>query len=538
LISKDSLENKLCIQKKFNDSIHLFEFLKEFQLKKIKKGFLICSYDSIEMNNNTYRIQFYQGPKIHNAKIQIPDYLKNINLFSSQKSFSSTNIIQIKSHEIEDLMRKVQNQCINDGYPFSQVSLTDIVIRNDTLTSKLNLTKGERITYNKIVIKGNCHISEKYLSAILGIKTNHIYEEQNIRSITAQLQQLPFISQTKPYELLFNENQVDIYLYLQDRPVSFASGILGFQQKPNTTSYSLTGDIRLKLINVLKKGEMLDIQWRNPQPSSQFLKSVFSFPSILASRFGIDGQFQLYKKDSTFIELRSNIGVQYILPNGNYLKFNVKNIQTNPINISQNTLPSFYTNNKSILYGLSLFKQSLDYVPVPTKGYLYSIDVSIGTKKTKIQNEPIISSSVSRIEGYFNTYKSIISRKNILKVGIYTELYFSDTYYQNELLRFGGLSSQRGFREDDLKATSRIQSTIEYRFVLEKNSYVFLFYDQTWYENKLSSQKIDHPLGLGGGLTLGTSAGLFSISYAIGKQLTNPILVKNGLVHFGYISYF
>jgi hypothetical protein len=327
-------------------------------------------------------------------------------------------------------------------------------------------------------------------------------------------------------------------LYLQDRPVSFASGILGFQQKPNTTSYSLTGDIRLKLINVLKKGEMLDIQWRNPQPSSQFLKSVFSFPSILASRFGIDGQFQLYKKDSTFIELRSSLGFQYILPNGNYLKFNVKNIQTNPINISQNTLPSFYTNNKSILYGLSLFKQSLDYVPVPTKGYLYSIDVSIGTKKTKIQNEPLISSSVSRIEGYFNTYKSIISRKNILKVGIYTELYFSDTYYQNELLRFGGLSSQRGFREDDLKATSRIQSTIEYRFVLEKNSYVFLFYDQTWYENKLSSQKIDHPLGLGGGLTLGTSAGLFSISYAIGKQLTNPILVKNGLVHFGYISYF
>jgi len=268
------------------------------------------------------------------------------------------------------------------------------------------------------------------------------------------------------------------------------------------------------------------------------LKSLFSFPSILTSRFGIEGQFQLYKKDSSFIELKSSIGIQYILSNGNYLKFNVKNIQTNPISSQQNFNSSIYTNASSLLYGLSIYKQSIDYIPSPKKGYIYSIEVSIGTKKSKPMNAPAITSSISRIEGNCQLFQPIFNKRNILKMGLYTEMYFSTSYSQNELLRFGGLSSQRGFREDDLKATSRLQSVIEYRYILEKNSYLFLFYDQSWYENKLSSKKIDHPLGIGGGLTIGTSIGLFSISYAVGKQLDNPFLIKNGLVHFGYVSYF
>lgn len=48
----------------------------------------------------------------------------------------------------------------------------------------------------------------------------------------------------------------------------------------------------------------------------------------------------------------------------------------------------------------------------------------------------------------------------------------------------------------------------------------------------------DQPFGFGAGFSFGTNLGIFSISYALGKQFNNPIELKNGKVHFGYVTYF
>jgi hemolysin activation/secretion protein len=105
-------------------------------------------------------------------------------------------------------------------------------------------------------------------------------------------------------------------------------------------------------------------------------------------------------------------------------------------------------------------------------------------------------------------------------------------------MRFGGLTTQRGFKEQEITANKRNTSTIEYRYLLENNAYLFLFYDQSWYENNATTYYKDHPFGFGAGFSFGTNVGIFSISYAQGKQFNNPILIKNGKVHFGYVAYF
>jgi len=119
-----------------------------------------------------------------------------------------------------------------------------------------------------------------------------------------------------------------------------------------------------------------------------------------------------------------------------------------------------------------------------------------------------------------------------------SEILVAPSYASNELLRFGGMGTQRGFKEEELRATSRWMISLEYRFLLDQNSFLFVFFDQSWYENKLAITRRDTPYGFGGGLTFGTTLGMFSISYALGKQLTNPILLSNGNIHFGYTSYF
>ena len=65
-----------------------------------------------------------------------------------------------------------------------------------------------------------------------------------------------------------------------------------------------------------------------------------------------------------------------------------------------------------------------------------------------------------------------------------------------------------------------------------------MFYDQAIYEDRSAVYYKDHPFGVGLGFSIGSKIGIFSINYAIGKQLTNPFDLKQGKVHFGYIAYF
>jgi hemolysin activation/secretion protein len=115
----------------------------------------------------------------------------------------------------------------------------------------------------------------------------------------------------------------------------------------------------------------------------------------------------------------------------------------------------------------------------------------------------------------------------------------NDDLFLNELYRIGGLKTLRGADEASIYCSSYAIGTIEYRFVFEQNSNFFLFADQGWWENTAADGYInDTPFGFGLGTTFETKAGLFSLTYALGKQFNIPIELASGKVHFGFVSLF
>ena len=80
---------------------------------------------------------------------------------------------------------------------------------------------------------------------------------------------------------------------------------------------------------------------------------------------------------------------------------------------------------------------------------------------------------------------------------------------------------------------------IEYRYILEQNSFLFTFINAAYYTNKSRNIDLhDSPLGFGAGINFETKIGIMSISYALGKQFDNPIYFRNGKIHFGIVNYF
>lgn len=527
------------IQTNFIDSTDALNYLMNLKSLSVKKGYLLASIDSVNYYNSKLHVSFHLGERFRSAHLKIkPEDLHFLRKHSglSEKSLSS---IPFQPAEIERLMSTVLQACTSNGYPFAKVYLEQISIADNILEAQLIVDRGKIYNFTEIHIKGDSSISSVFISSLIDIRTGEPFNDSKLRDISKKIAQLSFVREIKPHELLFTEQGVELYLYLQSNPVSSINGAIGLQPDAVSKKIGLTGDLNLKLLNILKHGELLNLSWRSIQAQTQALNATVNYPFIFKTPFGLDGQFQLYKRDTTFLELKSTIGVQYFLRGGNYLKVFYQNLSSSILKGAANN-PSF--SNLSMLrtnaYGISLLKRQLDYLPNPSKGIGINFEIAIGNRKSQLNDTTDwVKSTTYRVLTQIDFFIPI-TRRNVIRLANKTELYYAPVIYQNEVFRFGGQNSLRGFNEEELYSTVRTVFTLEYRYLLDKNSHVFAFFDQGIYENSAIKYTQDHPLGFGLGFSFGTNLGIFSISYALGKQLNNPILMRNGKIHFGYIAYF
>jgi outer membrane protein assembly factor BamA len=521
----------------FKDSISALTYIKELQYFSIKRGFLMASIDSLHYAEKTFHIHFFVGQKFKKAKINIePD---EMNFLKRNGNLNEKYIrkIDFNIKEISELIIQIHKVYENNGYPFSTIYLDKIDINGSSLEADLVVKRNAVFRFTKINLVGNPVVSLKLISSYIQIKEGDIFNQNKINEISSKIRLINFIDEVKPAELLFTLEGVELFLYLRAKPVSLINGVVGLQPDPVKNKVFLTGELRLKLVNILKKAEYFDLTWRSIQAQTQSLKAQGLFPNLFQTSFGLDGQFQLYKRDSTFLELKSTIGIQYALKQGNFLKAFYRRYSSNVLASGFNN--ANFANLKSVetnFYGLALSKQNLDYLPSPRKGVLFNLEGTIGLRKSQ-ENLVVLNENTYRFELNAQYYFPL-AKRHILKIANFSEVYFAPSFFQNEVYRFGGQISLRGFNEEELYATSRSVSTLEYRFLLDKDSYLFAFYDQAWYENKSSKFVTDTPFGFGAGFAFGTNIGNFSVSYAIGKQFDNQVVLRDGKVHFGYIAYF
>lgn len=523
----------------FKDSISRDSYLKELRYSGIKKGYLLCSIDSLFFDGDKLNAKFYTGPRFQKANINISK--KNLSDLKKVKSVNEKLIANtsFSSSEIAGLLRRIQTDFENNGYPFVNVYLDSIEIDEARLQAILQIQKGPAVKWTKINLRGEQPVNPRLLSSYIHIKPGQLFNQSDVQLISGRLQLIPFIEEIKPAELLFTQEGVELFLYLKAKPVSLANGVIGLQPNAATGKMMLTGDLRLKLVNVIKRAETLDLNWKSIQYQTQSLKALVNVPNLFRTPFGIDFQFQMYKRDSSFLELKPTFGVQYSLNNGSYLKVFYRNNTSSVLRGGMNN-PSFAKlgTTKTNYYGIAWMQQTLDYLPNPTKGFSIYAELSAGQRKSRLYDTmPLVTNTTFSGEINFN-YFIPLTKRHVLRLGNQTNIYNAPLYFQNEAIRFGGQITQRGFNEEEIYSTTRTTFTAEYRFLVDRNSFAFLFYDQSWYENNITSYYKDHPFGVGIGFTFGTKIGAFSISYALGKQFNNPIQLKDGKVHFGYIAYF
>lgn len=499
------------------------KLIEEKSLELQLQGYLGCVLDSsVRFTEDSVHHYFNTGIKFKLNELQTED-----------ETFKMTGVASQKA--IENYLQELLIPLENNGYPFASIELSTSLVTDSLINIEASVKNGPLVLIDSLVIRSEKKFHQIYLEQYLAVSDGEPYSEKNFRAISKRIQELPFAEMIQPPQVLFTEEGAQIFVYLKERKANRFDGIIGFQPDNETGNVVFTGDVSLALQNVLRRGESISLNWRRLQESTQDLSLKGALPYLFNTKLGTWAGIDIYRRDSTFTT--TELELSFGLVNGAN-----RNLRAFYQLWSSNALTESITSIENVRidrYGIGLIQYSLNQLNNPSRGAFIELTSSIGRKETAGEEEDDPSLISEQYAGelsmsYWLPLAQRVSLGFVSKAGFKAD----NAIRFNELYRIGGLGSIRGFDEESIFAQNFAIGTAELKYLLDSSSAVFLFYDQAWYERSDEVYFKDAPFGFGAGALIGTSSGSFRISYGLGSEQNNPILLRNGKVHFGYINSF
>ena len=459
-----------------------------------------------------------------------------------------SNTLSYCRHDLLDLedYPKFSQQIVsyyeNNGFPFVEVRLDSLEMGERQASAKLLVDCHEYVAFDSIIVSGDAKLSRSYLYPYLGWRRKKGYKESVVADIPSKLTELPFVTEAAPSSIEFVNDKCYLYLYLNKRKCSQFDGYLGIVPVDDRTGkVSLNGELNLDLRNLFKIGERIALQWRSTERYSQNLTVALNFPYLFRTPLGVDGQFLLDKKDTSYLNMNYLIGLQYSFMGNSYAKVYFDYTTSRVLAASALSPSSGLMDYNKSMYGIEFNIRKLDYIYNPRKGVSFMINGSVGRRKI-VKNAKADESLYEGLEMRSSTYRLRaeltgfvpLHKRWVLVLGANGGTMFGNHQYMNELYRIGGMNSLQGFNEQALYCSSYAIALTELRFLFAKRSYINAFFNAAWYERNIPNNYFhDFPFGFGLGLSFDTKAGMFYLSYALGHQHNSPISFKTGKIHFG-----
>ena len=566
LSSTDSLLRtaSLGIPRDFKDRAGCTEYV--YKLTEIlrNKGFTSASIDSVQFDSAAAFLQLYIGEKFTWSEVRTrPADAAVLNAAGwSTRKLTGKPATPETIHS-EELL--VLNWLENNGYPFAKISLDSIGISQGAISALLNIEKGPLYKIDSIHIIGQAKISVEFMERYLGIPEGSIYKKDRLLAISRRILELPFVQEERPWSINMLGTGSTLNLYLRPRKSSQIDVLVGLLPNSNqlTNKLLVTGEATVMLRNPFGNGENLALNWQQLQQKSPRLNISYQQPYIFHSPYGVNLAFSLYKKDSSYVNTDGILGMQF---NASMNKKGSVFIQTAGCTVLTIDTTQIITTRQlpqvadvsSLSLGATYDFNNTNYRFNAVRGNEFYFIGSAGTKRLK-KNSQIIRLKDENDPSFdygtlYDTLKTStyqfrlsaagahyfsLSNASTIRFAVSAAWYQSPKIFWNELFQIGGYRLLRGFNEESILASVYTVGSLEYRYLVGMNSFLFTFVDGGWAKNDVPGYAINNIyLGIGAGLAFETKAGIFNMSYAVGKEGSNPFEFSQAKIHLGYVNFF
>lgn len=527
----ESLKDSLSTTTVFNDYSSLQEEAERVPTQLQRFGFIAAELKSLSKKTDTTYHAFYNmGPKFTYIKVYHNNEIFSRKQLQRISNEVTDNYFILDFETAEQALQELNNLQTENGNSFARLRLGNLIIEDNIVIAQLE-TEGEQIrTLDSIVVKGYEKFPKSFLKYYAGLKKGKPFSKTKLLKQNTIIDNLGFASTTKSPEILFRKETTVAYLYLEKQNNNLFDGILGFATDETTQRLQLNGYINLELNNNLNFGEQLIVNYKADGNEQQNFRAKVTMPYILKSPFGVGLELKIFKRDSTFVTTEQLAQISYQINPissvyGGYKGYESNNLLDLAV---AGTAVEDYTSKFLITGGTLVLPQESALFPKKTE---LQLQTEIGSRESKGTNEDQLRGVIT-VNHIFN-----LNDTNAIYLQNTTGALLSDTYFTNELFRFGGINSIRGFNENSIDASLYSVLNTEYRYIFNQGLYLHSIIDLGYFENDILEVK-EKLYSFGIGLGLQTRGGLLRFNLANGNSENQDFRFSNTKIHLSLTSRF
>jgi hypothetical protein len=487
--------------------------------------------ENTRKKDSSFTAKFNLGKKIKSIHIYIGRNSKVFDIIALDKTKDS---IILSYEKTETFLNQALLQLEDKGFALAKLKLTNIQKKKNILYADLQFESGQQRQLNSIVIKfaennKKNNFPEGHLNQINRKYSNKPFNQDIVHKIHDEFEKFRFVSQVKYPEILFTKDTTKVYVYLNKRKSNTFDGFIGFtNNKDNKLVFN--GYLDLTLENALKAGEQFSLNWKSDGNNQKTFKASLDLPYLFKSPIGLKAQIYIFKQDSIFQNTKTSIDLGYFVDYNTRIYLGYQSTESSDIQNTNNNTISDYKN--------SFLTSNLEYTKLDYKNSTFlkktSLSITIGTGKRTTNGFNEISENNKQtyinINAMHNFY---LNKKNCININYQNYFLKSDSYIINELHRFGGINSIRGFSENSLQANFMTAFITEYRYIISQEIFIHSIMDYGYYEDKSTNNK-ENLFGFGFGTGIKTKNGLLKLTFANSKKESQVIKFYNTIASISY----
>ena len=521
--NSDKIENKTYMYESYKDLVLSIEdSLSLFN----KTGYLNAKVESFIKNDSfSYEVLINKNQKlkfiqIKNISIVHGDVLSILNKYVNKDNL-------IKFEEIEIIFNEISENLSKKGYPFAKTKLINYnQIDSKTIKSEISVDYGVKRNINKVIIKGYEKFPQKFINNIFLNNKNEVFDIDKISEKVKILNNLRFARSAKDPEILFTNDSTSLYLYIEKIKKNSFDGFIAFDSDENSGKINIQGYANINLINTFNKGEIINFNFRSENEQDRSLNSDLYIPYIFGTPTNLKYGINIVQRDSSFTSNENYIEIDM-----NFGKVKTGIGFEKIKSITELFLENIEDFDSSLLNIFSEYEKTNYEDKLIPNNFKLMINYGYGEK---VQSENQINFSKFKIEIY---KKFDFSSKLKLKSKFTKEEINSKNMLKNELLRFGGLNSIRGFEENSIYTNSYLMLNTSLNYYINDTIYIYTIFDLANYKNNVDDFEDDLYAG-GIGFSATTENGIISVNYSKGNSWGNKFNLKNAKISINFVTYF
>ena len=433
----------------------------------------------------------------------------------------------IRFKQIESVTKEITEILSEGGYPFGKVGFINYELVNPTtIKLEMEIQYGSKRNIDKVIVKGYENFPKNFIKNIFKPGKSNSLDVDKALSLANKIDKTGFARNIKDPEILFTKDSSSLYLYIDKIRRNIFDGFLSFDTDENSGRINIEGYAKIDLINTFNGGEKINFDFRSQKNQDRSLNSDVYIPYVFGTPLNLKYGLNLIQKDSSYTSnenlididmifgnIRAGLGLQTNKSTSEEAIENVENFKSKLINVfteyiildnSDQLIPELF--KISLRYGSGLKEQSGD----KTNFSKYSVELH---RKFNLSSKFKLQSSITRRK---------INSKNLVN---------------NELLRFGGYNSIRGYDENSIFADGYTLLKTSLNYYLNDTIYIYTIFDLANYSNEILDLNEDIYSG-GLGFSSRTDNGIISISYSKGNSWGNSFNLKNAKINVIFVTFF